>query len=119
MGKAVPEQVSQVTRALGLRVLSGVVLRTPVDTGRARGNWQTTVGHPGPGQEIMTEDKGGGTVLSQGASSIAEQKGYQPIYLENNVPYIDRLEDGYSKQAPNGMVLLTLTELGLDPSREN
>ena len=31
------------------------------------------------------------------------------FYIANNVPYARRLEDGYSKQAPQGMVGLTVT----------
>ena len=40
------------------KVLEGVVKRTPVDTGHARGNWQTTVNSTTE-QELDTEDKDG------------------------------------------------------------
>jgi len=32
------------------------------------------------------------------------------IYLTNNLPYAQRLEEGYSQQAPAGMVALTIQE---------
>ena len=32
--------------------------------------------------------------------------------LSNNLPYIKKLEDGSSTQAPNGMVKITVAELG-------
>jgi hypothetical protein len=32
------------------------------------------------------------------------------FYLTNNLPYGERLEYGYSKQAPSGMVRITLAE---------
>jgi len=30
------------------------------------------------------------------------------VYLANNLPYAQRLEDGWSQQAPEGMVKLTV-----------
>jgi len=35
----------------------------------------------------------------------------QGFRVENNVPYIGRLEEGYSKQAPQGIIGPTLREL--------
>lgn len=117
MARASREQVGTVTRGLGLRVLAGVVLRTPVDTGRARGNWQTAIG-PGKTGEVNTEDKGGASTINEGSATIARQRDFQPITLTNNVPYINKLDEGSSKQAPEGMVDLTLAGLGLAPGRE-
>ncbi len=37
--------------------------------------------------------------------------GKRPIYITNNLPYISKLENGSSKQAPNGMVNLTMNEV--------
>ena len=36
---------------------------------------------------------------------------FPTITVQNNLPYIDRLENGYSKQAPAGMVSVTLAGL--------
>jgi len=33
------------------------------------------------------------------------------IFIVNGLPYINRLENGWSQQAPNGMVAITLAEL--------
>lgn len=119
MLRATKEQTSLVTRGLALRVLSGVVLKTPVDTGRARGNWQTNVGR-GTREEIDVEDKGGNSTVAKGLAAIGKQKGFQQISLDNNVPYIGRLEDGSSRQSPPGnMVAGTLASLGLSPGRES
>lgn len=35
----------------------------------------------------------------------------QGFRVENNVPYIGRLEEGYSKQAPNGIIGPTLRDI--------
>jgi len=117
MAGASREQASVATRAVSLRVLSGVVLRTPVDTGRARANWQASVGQGGRG-EVDAEDKGGGATIERGAAAIGQQRGFEQVVLENNLPYIGKLEDGSSRQAPDGMVANTLAALGLNPGRE-
>jgi hypothetical protein len=36
---------------------------------------------------------------------------YENCYIQNNLPYAERLENGWSKQAPHGMVKITLYEL--------
>lgn len=118
MVRTTREQASLATRKLALQALSGVVMRTPVDTGRARGNWQVSVGvDPGSG-ETGVLDKGGHSVISAGAQSIARQRAFTPIIIQNNVPYITRLNDGHSKQAPAGYVESTLASLGLGVGRE-
>lgn len=117
MRVATEDQASIATRAIGLRVLSGVVMRTPVDTGRARANWQTSLGQ-GSGQPLDAEDTAGGATIAKGAAVIGQQRGFTPIHLENNVPYIGKLEDGSSTQAPDGMVSNTLAGLGLNPGRD-
>jgi len=117
MSRGTREEVSLVTRRLALGALSAVVLRTPVDTGRARGNWQTSVGVAIGGGETGTLDKGGQSTITQGAASIARQQGFTPIIIQNNVPYITALNDGHSKQAPAGYVEGALASLGLGTGR--
>lgn len=117
--RASREEASKATRAVSLRVLSGVVQRTPVDTGRARGNWQVSLGQAVNGTTVDVEDQAGGATIAKGAATIGQQKGFQPVVLENNLPYINKLEDGSSKQAPNGMVSETLASMGLSPGRSS
>lgn len=70
---------------------------TPVDTGHARANWIPSVGMPN-----HTEDPGtGGALAAAGAAVIASFKlGQGKLYLSNVVPYIRRLNEGHSTQAP-------------------
>lgn len=107
----VPEEVRRVRSAIALQALRGVVLKTPVDEGRARGNWQVGAGVI-PSGAIARVDKTGGQTISAGFAAIsAFQDPYGAIYVTNNLPYILRLEDGSSRQAPAGMVSVTLAEL--------
>lgn len=85
--------------------------------GRFRANWQLGVGHA-PGGEINAvdrsakdPDRGGDTTARILVGLPVEGKRAGPIYyLVNNVPYADRIEHGWSRQAPTGLVALTATE---------
>lgn len=92
----------KVIRAVVIELFSSVIADTPVDTGRARGNWQTRVNTPAT-DEINRLDPSG--FKSMAEARAANFKLGDVVYLTNNLPYINRLEfEGHSKQAPNGMV---------------
>ncbi|MDM0041878.1 HK97 gp10 family phage protein [Variovorax sp. J22R193] len=103
------ERASTVTRQAALSMLNSLIKRSPVDTGRFRGNWQTTIGAP-PSSVLETDDKSGAQTLSRGLAVLADFECGPPIYLVNGLPYGRRLENGYSQQAPSGMVRLTVNE---------
>lgn len=95
--------LGEVRRKVALDVFSKVALRTPVDTGRARLSW--TVQDGAPSTDVAPEGAGGAP--SPGAI------GTQPFgvtFVANALPYIETLEFGHSKQAPQGMARLTLAE---------
>jgi len=89
------------TKAVTLRALSGVVLGTRVDTGRARGNWQVQEGSPPEGHDPLAYHPsgegiaGGHVVVSDdvGEQVILGASGDDIIWLHNGVPYILILED--------------------------
>lgn len=91
---------NEITRTATLDLFSGVIKDTPVDTGRARGNWQTTVGSPAAGE---LERDGAGPALAEVQQKTPPGAG-QVTLLTNNLPYIEALERGSSTQAPEGMV---------------
>ena len=93
--KEVPKAVGDFRDAVALEAVRGVVLLTPVDTGRLRGNWQTTVGAPAEG-DIEATDKSGGPTIAKGAGAIAGAKSrpFEPIWLHNGVPYGEFVDRG-------------------------
>lgn len=97
-----------VVKKVGIDMLSKIILRSPVDTGRFRANWQ--VGLKEVGYTVKTEDPSGQATISAGASKIAGFKLGDSIWISNALPYGPRLENGYSTQAPAGMVKLTVAE---------
>lgn len=93
--------VTTIQRKIALDLLRGCVMKTPVDTGRARGNWQITISGAPPTAELGqsasaggSKDKGGGHTVSKGGKKINAAKPYGIIWLTNNVPYIGVLEFG-------------------------
>lgn len=89
--------------------LAGVVEKSPVDVGTFQNNWLVSIGSAAaetidfPGS-FLGEN---GTVIA----SYAASEGFPMIYLQNNLPYAGKLDDGYSNQAPQGMIALTIVEI--------
>lgn len=102
--------VQRVVRDLAVNITAELIERTPVDTGWARANWIPTIGASdntpatgNPTTAIVPAQRN-----RQEASTAALATGYRlergAVFISNNVPYILRLNDGSSKQAPSGFV---------------
>jgi hypothetical protein len=101
------QKMETAVRKIVLDAFSEVIAMSPVDTGRFRGNWQVAVGSA-PTGTVEALDPSGSIVTARVAVVAGEVKAGDVIYMVNNLPYAQRLEDGYSKQAPAGMVKLTV-----------
>lgn len=98
-----------------------IVMRTPVDTGRARASWQFGVGTSpsgvAPDKEYpeLKDKEISETQVRAAVASALEGISVAPAsvwFISNNLEYIEALEAGWSKeQAPAGMVSLTLREM--------
>ncbi len=97
---------------------SDVIAKSPVDTGRFRGNWQCGI-NSRPTGTVNTVDKtpagsAGGNTVAQMAVKVASANGAKEYWLVNNLPYAGVLEYGRangqpgSQQAPAGMVRVSL-----------
>ena len=96
---ATRDRIDQKVRMATIGVFSSVIRMTPVDSGRAKGNWQCTIGSPATG-ENMTDESAMIATVPRHAGSV--------VYLTNNLPYIQKLEYGHSTQAPSGMVRISI-----------
>ena len=99
--------VEIVAKKVGLDILKEIVERTPHDTGRARGNWQVGINQESF-NSLDREDKTGASAVSQGGTIIRTLTAGDTVNIYNNVEYIMQLETGSSKQAPAGMVGVTI-----------
>lgn len=112
LGRRVAENSDDLTRKVALAADQAVVSGTPVDKGRARSNWIAQLNNaPSDIIEAYTPGEGGSTGAqnTQAAQAQAEAviRNYRygdEIHLTNNLPYIQRLNDGYSPQAPANFV---------------
>lgn len=96
-------------KKVSIDVLAKVVQRSPVDTGRFRGNWVMSVASPNITTKDVTDKSGDATISHESANLQAFKLG-ESVYIMNSLPYSLRLENGYSQQAPGGMVKLTIAE---------
>lgn len=88
----------------------GVIMNTPVDTGRLRGNWQ--FGTSFPSGEIPGVDVGGAAALTRIAGQVTSLSAGGECWIVNNLPYSGAIEYGHSRvKAPQGMVRITLANL--------
>lgn len=98
-----------VVRKIALDMFARVIMKSPVDTGRFKGNWQCAIGSV-PAGTVALDDKGGTATIAKVTAAALGVKAGDVIYLVNNLEYARALEYGHSKQAPAGMVRLTISE---------
>lgn len=118
----IPEAALNLQKLVALQILKRVVELNPVGNptqwkggrasapkgyvgGRSRANWQ--IGMFPNTKEVPI----GRQAEIVGAAEIANiNVPYGSIWLFNNVPYIEALELGHSKQAPAGMLRIAIAE---------
>ena len=82
---------------------NSIIMDTAVDKGTARGNWQPDINSI-QNDVLEIEDKSGNATVAKVASKTNNLKLGQYFTLTNNLPYILRLEYGWSKKSPQGML---------------
>jgi hypothetical protein len=78
--------------------------------GRFRGNWQLAYSGNEPSDPIDRIDPSGSSTIDKLSYVVGDQPAGHRWTLVNNLPYAIPLENGWSKQAPAGMVGLTVVE---------
>jgi hypothetical protein len=84
--------------------------------GQARRNWQVTVGTPSR-TPLSGVDPTGQSALSAGYVAIGSLSQPSAVWIANPLPYMERLENGWSKQAPTGMVANAVAAVGAKYAR--
>lgn len=122
IGKQIPATALAVQKSLALKGLRGLVQKAPVDTGAFRGNFQIVIGS-GDAAPIARKDAGARGTDPSGASLAAEEaklataQPFGVVSIVNALPYAERLEKGWSQQAPSGVFALTAAELQAEITR--
>ena len=110
---AVGVTVANATRKIALELHNSIVEKTPVDTGRARASWMIQLDSPSeavppPGE--YGRDNGRTREQQRVLKQLKDEDPYHEIWISSNLEYIEFLENGSSKQAPVGMVAVSLAE---------
>jgi len=101
---------AKIAGPFGLTTFAGVVDRTPVDTGWARGSWNIAEG--APDLSIPPKPEKGTILAAPRASPPLNPPEFPVWWVTNNLKYIGELEAGRSKQMDKGfMVQRTLVAL--------
>lgn len=96
------DKVDKIRRASVLELFKLVIYASPVDTGRLRGNWQTTINSPATAATTR-DDPSGAAALAEAMANLGSLA--DVVWFSNNLPYAERIEyEGWSRQAPEGMV---------------
>lgn len=104
----VRDDVTALTNELAEEIFDGVVDKSPVDTGSFRASWNASVDQP-----VFNYVVGGNSQSPIGPPSYPRIKAQfgESIHITNGAPYAGRLENGWSGQAPLGVVAVTLAGL--------
>lgn len=101
------EHLESIVRGAAVVTLQTAVLSTPVDTGLARAGWTVKVNKQSPQSHPTPEtDKDGIRTIDEGTTVInnADRQPGEIYWISNSQHHIRALQEGWSKQAPNGMV---------------
>lgn len=110
-----------VVRKICLELFRGVVMMSPVGNpelwksppskgyvgGRFRANWQCSIGQPASGTTSEVDPRGSKAIAGI-TREVSKMRFGDVIYLVNNLPYANALENGWSTQAPAGMLGVTV-----------
>ena len=124
IGSRIQAELTEEVRKRTHELFTKIVMRTPVDSGKARANWNVSRGRA---NYSFTEKTDVGRALAQVNKVLTMPVG-SVVYLANGVPYIRLLEyggypknpkeptgktvGGFSSQAPAGMVRISVLEFG-------
>lgn len=100
-GPRIINQAENIVKRLTLDVTSNLIVDTPVDTGWARANWVPSIGNSvnvpaGTRESVTVGDQQAGIATVAVTYTLSQGR----VFITNNVPYIETLNEGSSRQAP-------------------
>jgi hypothetical protein len=115
--KSVGDKAVVAHRKVALDVLRGLILASPVDTGRLRGGWNASVATPSdwaPPTGVVDKAEGTGTLgaerLAEAAVAISASTLGSVLWISNSVSYVGVVNDRHKNKA--GFVEATLQNVG-------
>ena len=97
--------VEQVNRSALWEVGNRIIIRSPVDSGAFKSNWLGATGQPD--NTIVSGDTDPSGKLKAQLDNLTLG---QTFFFTNPLPYGQRLEDGWSEKAAQGMIKISVNE---------
>lgn len=109
---SINESASALAAKVALTIVADLAYKTPVDSSQALSSWIVTLDQPStdkrlpfyPGEFGSTQTASAQETINSAKAVLANKKPGRIIFITNNQPYIKRLNEGYSSQAPAGFV---------------
>lgn len=125
--EGVKESRDKIIRGTLVSLSNNIIRRTPVGNpslwaesslpapkgyvgGSLRGAWQASIGAPDFAITGRKQTSGTGATLGDVLAKTNALESGQTFYLTNPLPYARRVEFGWSKQAPQGMLRVSVAE---------
>lgn len=105
------DMVAEERARVALAIIRALIENTPVDTTAALSNWRVSDGPLAaaiaahvPGSQGSTRGASIAVALAEAEAAIRARRYAKALVIFNTIPYIQRLNEGYSRQAPAGFV---------------
>ena len=109
--EGVRERLADERARVALAMIRALIDSTPVDTSAALSNWRVSDGPLGdairahvPGEKRSTQGASAAVALAEAERAIQAGKHANALVIFNSIPYIRRLNEGSSSQAPAGFI---------------
>ena len=107
-GQAIGDDVAEARRRVAHDLFDRITRKTPVDTGRLRASWTMTDHRP----SARVAPAGQSSYPARGEIAARFVDPFAVTWIVNNLAYAGEIEfGGRSKQAPAGMVRVSLAEV--------
>lgn len=106
LARQVGLELHAAARQITIDVFNSIKVRSPVLTGRFRANWNVSYNSPVLTTSLSTSS----TRIDGQISKVRTLPVGGIVYISNGLPYGEKLENGYSRKAPSGMVRITAIE---------
>lgn len=95
--RAVMDDMTKIFSGVAISTFNQVIIESPRDTGRFANNWNASINTP---DYSVSADVG----TARTANNIGTANLNDVLYLTNNLPYAERLANGWSGQRPSGWI---------------
>ncbi len=99
-----------VAQDVSVELSARVIRRTPIDTTRCVANWESAINTVPQEFDDERRDPAGQASLSRAKEAAASMRLGNAFVIANSAPYVFRLENGWSNQAPAGFRDLAVAE---------